>query len=448
MKNYCFHIIIFLSIFCANNTGFSQGTWETIDVPTTQRLHSVCFVDSLYGWAVGDSGTIIHTADGGENWIIQESQLENEIVNVFFLNKNLGWAASYKFDNFPYGTYILKTTDGGQNWTHTLYPEENIFITCILFQDSLNGWMGGRPHTLVNTTNGGIDWQQADVDTSVLAFFPILNIQFYDENYGYACGGMFDIAGVIWRTNNGGEKWYALDPMYAPADEVHQLHLYDSIHVMGAGGDPDFGYGVAFMRTWDGGIDWEYEELGVQGNAFDLDFRTDAEAWCPLGPRRKLIFSLDSGTTWTQINTPDSTAIFDVSFPDSLHGYAVGQEGAFIRYNPPFPVSVEFDYLFEANEILQTQNYPNPFNSQTRIKFKLNQQNGSIMECSYVELNVFNTYGKLVSTFVKSELNPGNNYFDFDASFLPAGVYYYKLVVSCSGNEKPITASQRMILMK
>jgi len=451
LKNF-YRFIILIWVCCYPfSFGISQGTWEKIDIPTAQYLHSVHFVDSLYGWAVGDSGTIIHTSDGGVNWVIQESQTENEIVDVFFLNKNLGWASSFKYSSLPYGTLLLKTTDGGQNWTSSLYPEENIFINCILMLDSLNGWMGGRPHTLVNTTNGGLDWEQAAVDTSVLAFFPVLNIQFYDENYGYACGGMFDIAGVIWRTNNGGENWYALDPAYAPADEVHQLHLYDSIHVLGAGGDPDFGYGVALMRTWDGGLGWDYEELGIQGNAFDLDFRTEAEAWCPLGPRRKLIYSLDSGSSWSQIITPDSVAIFDMTFPDSLHGYAVGQEGAFIRYIPPFQVSTQPDMVLTPAKELKTKNYPNPFRSYTRIEFNLptegiDAKNNSGIVCETVELIVFNALGKTISKQVKRNLTEGNYYVDFDASSLPAGVYYYQLSVAVPGTKKPFTTSQRMVL--
>ena len=90
-------------------------------------------------------------------------------------------------------------------------------MTCIFFLDSLVGWMGGIPHALVSTSDGGNLWQQAEVDTSTLAFFPVLDIKFYNEQYGYACGGMFDIAGVTWHTNNGGEKWYAIDASDAPA---------------------------------------------------------------------------------------------------------------------------------------------------------------------------------------------------------------------------------------
>ena len=424
---------------------FSQGTWEIVGVPTSKNLRSVCFADSLNGWIVGDSGTIIHTSDGGINWEIQDSQTENEIVDVFFLNNNLGWASSFKFDSFPYGTVLLKTTNGGQNWITSPYPEDNIFINCILYLDSLNGWMGGSPHAIVRTTNGGLDWQQAAIDTSVLAFFPVLNIQFYDDNYGYACGGMFDIAGVIWRTTNGGATWNALSNQYAPADEVHQLHLYDSIHVMGAGGDPDFGYGVAFMRTWDGGLSWDYEEIGIQGNAHDLDFRTESDAWCPMGPKRKLIFSLDSGTTWSPMDTPDSVAIFDMMFPDSLHGFAVGYEGAVIKYNPPFPTSIAASLQGE-NPQLQLFNYPNPFYSKTEIKFTIPGFN--LSEKSRVvktQLIVYDIFGKKIATLVDRFLSSDAYVISFDASILPAGIYFYVLKIENPDKGDTFSISKQMI---
>ncbi|MFC2094418.1 YCF48-related protein [Bacteroidota bacterium] len=73
-------IVLSLIIFSAES--FPQGTWEKIDSPTDQFLKSTHFVDSLYGWAVGDSGTIIHTSDGGDNWIVQDSKILNEIVQT------------------------------------------------------------------------------------------------------------------------------------------------------------------------------------------------------------------------------------------------------------------------------------------------------------------------------------------------------------------------------
>ena len=113
-------------------------------------------MDSSYGWAAGHSGTIIHTSNGGDDWLIQDSKTENNILDIFFLNRSLGWAVMWEVFNFPFGTYVLKTTDGGLNWYSSTFPVESIFSQCILFQDSLNGWMGGKPYPIVRTIDGGI----------------------------------------------------------------------------------------------------------------------------------------------------------------------------------------------------------------------------------------------------------------------------------------------------
>ncbi len=417
----------------------AQGTWEKLDVPVSKNLNSVCFVDSLFGWVAGDSGTILHTVNGGLSWDIQNSQTNNDIMDVFFLNRHLGWASSFNFISVPFGTVLLKTTDGGINWSTETYPEENIFITCMLFLDSLNGWMGGRPHALVKTFDGGMTWNQAVVDTSILAFFPVLDIQFYDDNYGYASGGIFDIAGVIWHTNNGGELWHAIEPVYAPADEVHGLHLFDSINVVGAGGDPDFGYGVGMLWTSNGGSSWEYVEPGFQGNAYDIDFRTEYEAWAPLGPRQKFIYTLDTGLTWIEIATPGSTSIFDVMFPDSLHGFAVGHEGAVLKYKPPFPVQVESISDDQIDSIILHQNYPNPFSMGTTIKFHIPE---SLAPTQHACIKIFDLNGNEIVFFEKQELQSGYHEIFFDASALPEGIYLYRLETTS------ISLTRKMIIIK
>lgn len=132
-------------------------------------------MDSLYGRAVGNSGTIIQTSDGRDSWIVQDSKTKNEIVEVFFINRNLDWAAEWNSSNFPFGTILLKTTDGGENWGGEPNREDNLFMYCILLSDSPNGWMGGDPHALVKTTDGGINWEQAEIDMVNLAFFHVFS---------------------------------------------------------------------------------------------------------------------------------------------------------------------------------------------------------------------------------------------------------------------------------
>jgi photosystem II stability/assembly factor-like uncharacterized protein len=437
--------LIFLTfMFLIQVPVIAQGKWEKIDVATTRTLNSVFFTDSLYGWITGDSGTIIHTADGGKTWSFQNSGTNNNVVSVFFLNRNLGWASSQNYTTVPYGTLLLETTNGGTDWTGVPYPVEDIFITCILFRDSLNGWMGGRPHALVRTTDGGTTWNEAKIDSSVLAFFPVLNIRFYNDKYGYACGGMFDIAGVIWSTSNGGESWHAIDPSYAPADEVHELHLFDSLHVIGAGGDPDFGYGVGMIRTSDGGESWNYQELGMQGNAYDIDFRNGKEVWAPLGPGQKLIFSMDTGRTWTAIPTPGSTAITQMTFPDSLHGFAVGRYGAVIKYKPP-ALGIPEPVTSEIEGIVLSQNYPNPFNEATKIKFRLNIP-GKVSPVP-IKIKVYSASGTEVSVPVDDRYCSGEYEVMLDGANLPCGLYYYRLFAEITGS-KLSTAPKKMVVIR
>ena len=443
--------LAFVFLLSLHAASFGQGSWTRINVPSLQYLKSVCFVDSLYGWVAGDSGTILHTTDGGVSWTRQDIHSVNEVEDVFFLNRSLGWASSFNYSVPPYGTILLKTTDGGLNWVSGTFPSENIFITCILYLDSLNGWMGGKPHALVKTTDGGATWTQAAIDTSTLAFFPVLCIKFYNEQYGYAGGGMFDIAGVTWHTSNGGGMWYAIDPSQAPADEVHGLHIFDSVHVMGAGGDPDFGYGVGMIRTSDGGQNWIYDELEIQGNAYDLDFRNDSEVWAPLGPRRMMIFSLDGGTTWTPVIPPDSAAIYDVIFPDSLHGFAVGKEGVVLKYHPPVIPSVP--QAFSAHKKYELhQNSPNPVTSVTRFRFTVppaggDPDGGPGKPAGPLSLMVYNIYGKEVASLVNAPLPPGDHEIEFDASTLPGGIYIYTLRHVRDGHIMTVAGPGQMVVL-
>ncbi|MBK8554228.1 MAG: T9SS type A sorting domain-containing protein [Ignavibacteria bacterium] len=67
-----------------------------------------------------------------------------------------------------------------------------------------------------------------------------------------------------------------------------------------------------------------------------------------------------------------------------------------------------------------SQNYPNPFNPATNINF-------SIPKNSFVSLKIFDVLGKEVATLVNENLNPGSYNFDFNASNISSGVYFYRI---------------------
>jgi photosystem II stability/assembly factor-like uncharacterized protein len=437
-KNIIYLVILLFTVY--QKIDFAQDNWERLNSPTTENLNAVHFVDSLYGWAAGFSGTIIHTTNGGSDWVIQDSKTDNNIEDIYFIDRNLGWAVYWEVFNFPIGTFVLHTTDGGDNWLSSDFPQENIFSKCILFLDSLNGWMGGKPYPIVRTTNGGNTWTEAEIDSSGFSNLPVYDIQFYNSKYGYASGGIIDCCGITWWTTNGGDYWQVIDTPYVAQEPIYQLYLYDSLNVLGVGGDFEpLGFGVGMIQTTDGGGSWNFDYIGIRGVAWDIDFRNDYEAWAPLGGEQKLIYSLDSGLTWTSISTPDSAVIFKIIFPDSLHGFGVGLDGAIIKYRPTLS-SVENENSFLADGFLLQQNYPNPFNPTTKIKFSIPFLEAG--DCTFVQIKVYDILGNVVATLVNGELREGSYEINFYAGTLSSGVYFYTL--SASG----FVSSKKMILLR
>lgn len=47
------------------------GQWRQVQVPVSVTLTAVQFVDARQGWAIGHSGVVLHSADGGESWALQ-----------------------------------------------------------------------------------------------------------------------------------------------------------------------------------------------------------------------------------------------------------------------------------------------------------------------------------------------------------------------------------------
>lgn len=85
--------------------------WRQVEVPVRALLTSATFVDDREGWVVGHDAVILHTADGGLSWTLQQFLPGAEpLLDVFFVDAERGYAVG------AYGQF-LATTDGGGTWT-------------------------------------------------------------------------------------------------------------------------------------------------------------------------------------------------------------------------------------------------------------------------------------------------------------------------------------------
>jgi photosystem II stability/assembly factor-like uncharacterized protein len=412
-KVYLVFLILFFSML-----SFAQRTseWERLISPTNETLRKLYFVDKNNGWAVSLGGKIINTIDAGETWHIQNSTVTTPIVDIFFINPNRGWALTYPSEP-PFGTSILKTTNGGLDWIKDSVFFENEIFTTIFFLDENTGFVGGKG--VKKTIDGGLTWLNSFIEPGGVSTLPINKFSFYSNTFGYACGGRVDVAGVVWRTTDGGNNWSSIG---LSPDQIYDVFVFDSLNAISLSGDPELLYPIGVIKTTDGGITWAFTELPFFGISFAIDFLNQNEGWSVSG--YKFLRTSDGGNTWFGEPTPDSAIVYDIQFVDQYTGFACGEGGALLKFTSFKKPQVDKP-TFEL-----MQNYPNPFSEKTTIRFTVLSQDSDVP--TRVKIKLFDILGNELSTlvdeefywgFYESELNPAKQNLA-----LSSGVYIISLI--------------------
>jgi hypothetical protein len=89
-----------------------------------------------------------------------------------------------------------------------------------------------------------------------------------------------------------------------------------------------------------------------------------------------------------------------------------------------------------VSDFILNQNYPNPFNPITAITYQ-------IAAASWVDLSIYNTLGKKVTTLIAEKQKEGIYTIKWNATGFASGVYIYKIET-----DKGFTAAKKMILIR
>ncbi|HZW38822.1 MAG TPA: T9SS type A sorting domain-containing protein [Ignavibacteriaceae bacterium] len=158
--------------------------WDTLFA--SSQINDIYFVDSLTGFAVGDS-TFLKTEDGGETWFRDPSCIGNDIQ---FCSTELGFIAS----NF----YGFKTVDGGKSWI----KDNNLWGNKIFFLDSKTSFKATGT-SIRKTTDGGLTFNIV-LGVTEGNIYSLSDVQFVNDSVGYAIAGNNEI---IWKTTDKGNNW-------------------------------------------------------------------------------------------------------------------------------------------------------------------------------------------------------------------------------------------------
>jgi photosystem II stability/assembly factor-like uncharacterized protein len=226
-------------------------TWQK-QHPVATQLNDIVFSDSSTGFAVGNGGVILKTANAGDSWTLLASGTTKNINALAVTDGGDVWAVG---DN----NLVLRSTDKGSSWQQIDVLSGKKRLLDVKFNGSL-GYISGEEGTITKTLDKGETWhsQAFDVSQSIHSFCftsgKTFALQFYN--------GMPAYGTIITSVDN--EHWtIPIGEYLGPNFVVGSIYFIDSFR--GFYGSysrtTGNGFGLGIYSTDDGGETWAETDI-------------------------------------------------------------------------------------------------------------------------------------------------------------------------------------------
>lgn len=297
----------------STTTGSSNTTsiWVKKTSPVSTKLNDVKFLNSSVGFAVGNSGTVIKTSDGGENWSnVSYSGFSSHFTNCSVIDAQTVWVVSFG------GVY--KTTNGGSSWTVVTNTLSAFSYYDVQFLNATTGYLL-TDAGIAKTVDGGVNWSLTAGTSGNYT-----KLQFVSSLVGWAQG-----VNNVLKTIDGGVTWTSLSTGVSNQTTSFFLDNTSAWVASSLGGNET-------MRiTLDGGNSWSlsYNTSSLPDGLLSLWF-VDGSIGYRSRTLNKIEKTTNGGLVWSSVTTPliSGQDINDFYFPTSTLGFAVGNAGTILKF--------------------------------------------------------------------------------------------------------------------
>lgn len=312
----------------------------------TDRFYDVVAPSTDRALVVGYGGKILETADGGRNWTVIDSGVDQALYSIY-VHGDAAWIAGQD-------GLILHSKDGGKTWSpqqsnaefvETDGTTKRAYLFAITGIDGQNLWAVGDRSTVVSSKDGGATWtyqkvkapSEGGAEEELAAADPVFyDVRFTDASHGWVVGEFGKIlytadGGATWTEQNKSllEKSGYFDPLDLPS--LFGLFVTDPLHASASGIEGHI------ARTTDGGATWAYDSLEVgevkmQDPLFDLEEFPDGSGWA-VGAAGEIFHREAGASSWKRANIGQDvlTWLRAIDFSDQQHGWMVGGFGLIFR---------------------------------------------------------------------------------------------------------------------
>jgi photosystem II stability/assembly factor-like uncharacterized protein len=198
------------------------------------------------------------------------------------------------------------------------------FLNSIFFTDANKGNIVGSYGTILNTTDGGTNWELQYLGTSVTLY----SVHFPKPDTGYALGAPqgYPSLTAILKTTDGGVNWTTQHDSLGV--QLNSVYFTDAStgYVVGENG--------TILKTTDGGINWIPQNSGTNYPLSSVHFPAKDTGFFVVGDNNSKVLKIfkteDGGVSWIEkysdsiTGNPAWGGLSSIHFPDVNTGYAVG----------------------------------------------------------------------------------------------------------------------------
>lgn len=346
--------IVSICLLYAHSAQAQQWTPQVSNINPNNYVQFIDAVDTNVVWGLSSSRTgqtnpvqeFTRTVDGGNSWVAGtiNNAANHGPSSIMALNADTAWVAMF---NVAGGGTILRTNDGGANWTPqttATFAAPSGFPNIVHFFNANDGICMGDPNggyfEIYTTNNGGTNWvrvPQANIAANQTGEFGITDVF---TSVGDSTLYFGTNQGRIYKTTNRGQNWTAAATPYSG--------------FLGAITFKDANFGIAceadlattstdLIYTNDGGSTWNLLPTNASGFTLKQSVRyvpgTDS-TFVITSPYTIFgsAFSVDNGTNWKLM---DNLIHSDCEFVNATTGWSGGGEvnGPIYKWTGPLNIA-------------------------------------------------------------------------------------------------------------
>ena len=293
-------------IYKSTNGGMN---WSASNTGLTATLVNALAIDPVDGNNVyaGIQGLgLFKSSEGGADWSAIDFGRSVPTIHVNALaidptDSNTLYAGILHFYDHTYEQTILKTSDGGANWSASDLKYTSVYTLAVDPTYPNNVYAGGYGGGFYKSTNGGINWSVSNIGITNVSI-EALAIDPCNSNTIYA--GTYTINGVtkgdgVYKSINGGTSWSSSNSGLTDTNILALAINPTDCNTIYVGTNNS---GV--FKSTNGGVSWSASNTGMTyAQVFALLLDPTQSNTVYAGTHLGVFRSTNGGTNWNTINT-------------------------------------------------------------------------------------------------------------------------------------------------